>query len=250
LPTEALRRWIGAAGVLAALAFALAWKVGESRSGDAPMGLFTTLPIVWSESGDIGDLLRSDAPAHWARGVLEANGSILALDSLAGEGGQRPLAKIERLVMAQPRPLSPAENVALDDWVRGGGELLLFADPMLTEQSAYAVGDRRRPQDVVLLSPILNRWGLGLQFDEAQAMGERPVEVMGGRMPVNLPGRFVLAAGSTNCRAWGDGVAVTCAIGKGRVVALADAAVLEADDPVGERSRALGWLLDAAFAAN
>ena len=51
--------------------------------------------------------------------------------------------------------------------MRGGGRVLLFADPMLTRHSAFALGDRRRPQDVVLLSPILARWRLELQFDES-----------------------------------------------------------------------------------
>ena len=67
-------------------------------------------------------------------------------------------------MMIQPRPLSPQENVALDNWVAAGGRLLLFADPALTEDSAFAIGDRRRPQDVVLLSPILARWGLELEL--------------------------------------------------------------------------------------
>jgi hypothetical protein len=47
---------------------------------------------------------------------------------------------------------------------------------------------------------------------------------------------------------WGEGLAVTCAIGKGRVVALADAAVLESTDPSGTRPAALRALLDTAFA--
>ena len=35
-----------------------------------------------------------------------------------------PLAGLERLAVIQPRGLSPADNVALDQWVRGGGRLL------------------------------------------------------------------------------------------------------------------------------
>jgi hypothetical protein len=167
---------------------------------------------------------------------------------LAGPPGRAPLDKLARLVIAQPRPLSPQENVALDDWVKRGGQLLLLADPALTEDSAYAIGDPRRPQAVVLLSPILTRWGLELRFDEAQPFGEVEREVMGMAIPVNLPGQFA-AQGQANCRLWGEGLAVTCRVGKGRVVALADAAVLEREDPGGSRAVAFDWLLDAAFAA-
>ena len=48
---------------------------------------------------------------------------------------------------------------------------------------------------------------------------------------------------------WGEGLAVTCAVGQGRVVALADAAVLERSDADGNRATALSGLLDLAFAA-
>lgn len=226
----------------------MTWRGAWSRTSELPVGLFTTLPILWTESDDIGDMLRGDAPAHWARGVLEARGKIVPLDHLAGTG-VGSLAGLDRVVIAQPRPLSPQENVALDDWVKGGGKLLLLADPMLTAESAFSVGDRRRPQDVVLLSPILTRWGLELRFDETQAPGETRPEVMGVAVPVNLPGRFTVSGADGACRTWGEGVAVSCAIGKGRVIALADAAVLDPEDPDAARADAFAWLLDAAFAA-
>jgi hypothetical protein len=242
------RRLIIALGVIAALAAILVWRGAWSQSAAEPVGLFTTLPILWTESDDIGEMLRGDAPAHWARGALEARGKIVPLDQLGGSGAGS-LADLERVVIAQPRPLSPQENVALDEWVKGGGRLLLLADPMLTAESAFSVGDRRRPQDVVLLSPILARWGLELGFDETQALGETRPKVMDVAVPVNLPGRFAVSGANGACRIWGEGVAVTCVIGKGRVLALADAAVLDSDDPDGARADAFAWLLDAAFAA-
>jgi hypothetical protein len=235
--------------VLLAVLAVLGWLGSrQARASDEPVGLFTTLPIMWRESGDIAAELNAQAPAHWARGVLAERGTIAPLDTLAGPQGHAPLRNIRRLVIAQPRILSPAENVALDDWVRAGGHLLLLADPALTEESSYALGDPRRPQTVALLSPILTRWGIELRFDEAQAFGEGEGEVMGQAVPVNLPGHFA-TRGQDNCRLWGNGLVVTCAIGRGRVVALADAAVLEAEDPDGRRARAFAGLLDTAFAA-
>lgn len=214
--------------------------------GERRIGLFTTLPIMWNEAADVADLLRQDQPApHWARQELARHGTLVPLDLLAGPKGRGPLEDIDLLVMAQPRPLSPDENVALDQWVRAGGHLLLLADPALTQESAFGLADPRRPQAVVLLSPILRHWGLELEFDDQQAFGERRAEVMGVAVPVNLPGRF-RTKGQGNCRLWSEGLAVTCMLGKGRLVALADAAVLEPGDPDGTRRDAFAWLIEAA----
>lgn len=260
-PTRALRRLAhplpesrairtALRAVIVALAIAAAvWA--WTRQGSAPagrLGLFTSLPILWNEEPDLAGLLRADAKPHWARAVLAKRGAVVALDRLAAaEGEGAPLAGLDRIVIAQPRPLAPDENLALDAWVRGGGKLLLFADPALSEPSAFALGDPRRPQDLVLLSPILGRWGLELTFDEAATDRPRTAGVMGVAIPVDRPGRFRLT-GST-CRLWGEGVAATCRVGRGRVLALADSDLLARDDPDGARAKALGHLLDSAFAA-
>jgi hypothetical protein len=239
----------GVVVLLALAAAAIIWWVQRPAPQPAEsIGLFTTLPILWSESPDIGAELSPDNQPHWARAKLAAAGRIEPLDLLAGPMGAGPLDKLHRLVMAQPRVLSGAENVALDRWVRDGGNLLLIADPALTEHSDFALADPRRPQAVALLSPILSQWGLSLRFDDRQQMGEVSRELMGVAVPINLAGHFA-TEGQANCKLWGDGLAATCAIGRGRVVALADAAVLERDDPLGTRAKAFGWLLDAAFAA-
>lgn len=239
-------------GVFVLLAAALAvigwWSTRRPARADEPVGLFTTLPILWSESPDIAAELGPDAQQHWARGALRNSGRIEPLDLLAGPAGHGPLDRLKRLVMAQPRVLNGAENVALDAWVRGGGQLLLIADPALTEHSDYPLGDPRRPQAVAMLSPILSHWGLSLRFDDRQQLGEVSRDVMGVAVPVNLAGHFA-TEGQANCKLWGDGLAVTCAIGRGRVVALADAALLERDDPDGTRAKAFDWLLEAAFVA-
>ena len=232
---------------VATLASALIWHGMAPEPSRGPVGMFTSLPLVWTESPDLSGLLSSDTTPHWARGVIEQRGKLVPLDSLASPSGLAALARLERLVIAQPRPLAPDENVALDAWVRKGGKVLVIVDPALTEDSAYAIGDPRRRQDVVMLSPILTRWGLTLEFDDVQPTGERAVEVLGVATPVNLPGRFAIAH-SGSCRSWAEGVAVTCRVGKGRVVALADAAVLDRSDPSGQRARSFAGLLDTAFA--
>lgn len=247
------RSWVIVGAIVAVLAAALWLARAGDRDPGPPIGLFTTLPILWAEAPDIAAQMNDPAPPHWAQAELTARGRVVPLDVLADPGGQGPLRSVDRLVIAQPRPLSPDENVALDNWVRAGGRLLLLADPALTQHSDFSIGDPRRPQAVALLSPILGRWGLGLQFDEAQPFGERTQAVMDVAVPVNLAGHWQVsgrASEQATCRAWGDGLAVTCAVGRGRVIALADAAVLERDDPGGTRRKALAWLLDAAFIAN
>lgn len=235
-----LVRW--GRNVLATLALLVTAGCGAQSPPPArTVGLFTSLPILWPETAGAADLLKSDAPAaHWAQGVLARRGALRPLDTLDSLGG------IDLLVMAQPRPLSPQENVALDRWVRGGGKVLLLADPMLTAESAYAFGDRRRPEAIALLSPILARWGLVLHFDEAQPAGERMAPLFETEVPVNLPGQFATTGGGVSCRIKAAGLAARCLVGKGQVVAFADAALLE-DAPADDlpmRAAALDRLLD------
>ena len=211
-----------------------------------PVALFTSLPIIWTEQAGVRDMLASTGSAHWARAVIERRGRIVALDTLVGQSGLG-LSAYDRAIIAQPRPLAPEENVALDNWVRNGGRLLMFADPLLTGESAFAIGDRRRPQDVVLLSPILARWGLELRFDDAQPSGER--ESAGEGLLVNLPGHFAALPGGHDARCdLGEGALVArCRIGKGRAVIVADAALLENFGDPGARIDQFESLLDEAI---
>ncbi|MEZ5742869.1 MAG: ABC transporter [Sphingomonadaceae bacterium] len=211
--------------------------------GGQTIGLYSSLPIYWPEAGDVGDLLSADAPVHWARAELEANGTVKPIDALDSDDGKLPLDHDALLVLAQPYPLSPSENVALDDWVRAGGRVLLFADPMSTFHSTFALCDRRRPQDVALLSPILTRWGLDLQIDEDQPAGEREGEAFGIALPVNLPGSFAARESMRPCKVEAPGLGAVCEVGKGRVVAIADAALFDAEGEAGPRIAALRGLL-------
>jgi hypothetical protein len=204
-------------------------------------GLFTSLPILWNESADLAGMLKPQQEEHWAKPLIAGGGAIAPLDMLSDTS----LKGLKYLVMAQPRPLSPDENVALDGWVRGGGLLLLLADPALTEDTIYPLGDKRRPQDVALLDPILNHWGLRLEYDSEDEFNEGTNLLMGIAVPINMPGRLI--ATDRQCRARDQGNLAICEIGKGRVLVLADAAVLERDDAEGTRAKAFKSLLEAAF---
>lgn len=229
--------------LLIAALVAVGWAgVARNAPSDTPLGLFTSLPIMWGEGTDLAAEIGGAEPPHWARQVLARHGRVVPLDLLSDPA----LAKVKRLILAQPRPLAPEENVALDRWVRRGGRVLLFADPALTFESSLTISDPRRPQAMVLLSPILTHWGLELRFDDAQPIGAVQRDVLGAAMPVNLPGKLVLLPASA-CKLTASGLAADCRIGKGRVVVIADAALLEPEDPDASRRAGLAALIETSL---
>jgi hypothetical protein len=200
----------------------------------------TSLPIVWPEQADIGAMLQGpQPPPHWAKAALEARGILVPLDRMAAD----TLGGVGLAVLIQPRALSPDEFAALDRWVRKGGRLLLFADPMLDVHSSFPLGDKRRPQAIVMVDPLLAHWGLELEYDEAQSGDERTVVVDGIAVPVKLPG--TLRVSGKGCRSSGERLVAACRIGKGRAVIVADADLFEepADSAQGPRVSALNGLL-------
>lgn len=219
-------------------------EAGPAReAGERPeLGLMGTIPIYWGEAGDFGEVVAGGSVTHWARPRLESGYRLRPIDTLDGES----LAGLDFLMLAQPRALSPAENVALDDWVRKGGRLLLFADPMMTGESRFAIGDRRRPQDVILLSPILAHWGLELEFDDAVDADYVIASPSGMAIPVRLPGAFVDRDGDAACTIDAE-VLAECLIGRGRAVILADAALLDLHDAHPGAPAALERLVAASF---
>lgn len=247
-PIKRLRQ-LTALAVLCALPACQAGAAEEERGADVQtLGLFSSLPIYWGEGADIGAMIDGGGEPGWLRQVLEQRFALAPLDALESES----LAGIDRLLLAQPRPLAPSENVALDDWVRSGGRALIFADPMLTRHSEYALGDKRRPADTVLLSPILTRWGLELRFDEGQPAGERVVELDGASMPVDLAGEFALIEGgeASTCAISDNGLIARCRIGEGLVDLVADAAVLDEEGTAidaARRAEIVEQLLGAAL---
>jgi len=222
-----------ASALMVLAAFALAGCDPDPQNNASPkieatgvIGLSTSLPIFWPEAADLSGMLESSGQEHWALNVLKQRGDVRPLDTLDADNGEMPLPEDALLVLVQPYPFSPQEYVALDNWVREGGRVLLFADPMLTFESGYSIGDRRRPQDIVKLDPILARWGLSLQPAAGGLPGERQIASGTVAIPVNLPGRFVPAEQSA-CSVQAGGLIAYCTIDKGRILAVADAALFD-----------------------
>jgi hypothetical protein len=144
------------------------------------------------------------------------------------------LHEFRRLLLVQPRLLAPPELVALDNWVRAGGEVMIFADPLLRWPDEQPLGDPRRPPITSLLDPLMSHWGLTLDHASTGLVERR---VLAGKAMIQVAGasRFSAAKGSP-CSLAENGLIAYCGIGKGRAVLIADA------DWVDDRL----WTLDPA----
>ncbi|HSJ78912.1 MAG TPA: hypothetical protein VK913_09295 [Erythrobacter sp.] len=220
-----------------------------------PLGLMTSLPLYWPEGAGMTDLAAGRAAPPWQRAALEQQYLLLPLDTLSPKPGLSPdapetdpLAGLARLAVIQPRGLSPADNVALDEWVRAGGRLLLALDPALTGDYDAPFGDPRRPVDSALIPPVVARWGLAISFDEAQEAAVVETAIDQTRLPLALAGKVaVIDPGAAACVLTAKDAVAVCKVGKGQVTLIADAAVFEHPELGGEGGAILRALLAAAF---
>ncbi len=125
------------------------------------------------------------------------------------------------LLAAQPRALPAEELVALDKWVRGGGRLVLLADPLLEWSSERALGDRLRPPVSFADTGLLTHWGLRLDAPEARGLSN---DRSTNSIAFLSPGILVKIGG--DCAIYDDGWNAVCRLGKGEAVVIADADVL------------------------
>ncbi|MFL0357327.1 hypothetical protein ACI5KX_12715 [Erythrobacter sp. GH1-10] len=225
------------------------------------LGLMTSLPIYWPLDADMEDIASGNAEMPWQRRILESRYELVPLDTLSpipalspDEPDTDPLAGLERLAVIQPRGLSPADNVALDDWVREGGQLLLVLDPMLTGDYDAPLGDPKRPVDTALIPPVVGRWGLTISFDPDGQYERRPLKVDEETFSIfaAITGRIeVVAPDSASCELRAQNIVAQCKVGAGHVTLMADATVFEVlveptiRPPSGDTQ--LGQLLRFAF---
>ena len=202
------RPWSGVVAlVLAAL---LIWQGGPApvkEGRERPdLAVITALPLFWEKDA------RRDAPIIR---LLQTRFALRPLDdpAMLAQSGAR------HLLLAQPRAMPPDRLVAIDAWVRVGGQALILADPMLRWTSDMPVGDRRAAPAVSLLGPLLDHWGVRM---EAGRAGEVRRFIAGGRL-LTLSG---FGNASASCRDSHEGI-VRCPIGKGQVIVVADADLID-----------------------
>lgn len=219
------------------------------------LGLMSSLPLYWPLGADVAAIAGGSAALPWQRQALERDFTLEPLDTLSpipalspDAPDTDPLKGLTRLALIQPRGLSPADNVALDNWVRAGGHLLLVLDPALTGDYDLPLGDPRRPVDTALILPVVGRWGLAVSFDEAQAAAAIQSRLGEALLPQELPGRIAITGrAAANCTLLADSAAARCRVGAGQVTLIADAALFEHSELAGEDGIALRAVVRAAL---
>ena len=201
-----------AAIIVAAIAYASRER-GEAQSPEKPpLLMLTSLPLMFGDGFDLADV---GSPALQA---LQAHYRILPI-SVASRS---ELAKGRLLLMAHPRAQTPENLVALDDWVRTGGHVLLLADPMLEWPSERPLGDPLRPAPMFADTGLLAHWGLRL--DAPEQPGPRELKL----------GRFLVVANSHgtlagDCAIEPGGLVARCVVGRGKATIIADADLMDVD---------------------
>jgi hypothetical protein len=177
-----------------------------------PLLLLTSLPLVFNEGFSLSG---GGSPA--AR-RLETRYKLVPISVT----DRKELSKGRLLLMAHPQAQPAEDLVALDDWVRRGGRVLLLADPLLEWPSARSLGDPLRPSPMFMDTGLLAHWGLRLDAPDKEGPAVRK---LGGFQIMTLsPGSL-----SGSCLISRDRLVGRCRIGKGEVVVVADADFLDAD---------------------
>jgi len=173
--------------------------------------LLTSLPLVFGE----GFSLEGGSPALAA---LRQRYDVVPISVTS-----RPeLQKGQLLLMAQPLAQTPENLVALDDWVRGGGRLMLLADPLLEWPSERPLTDPLRPPPMFMDTGLLQHWGLRL--DAPNQRGPQTRELGGHTVLTASPGALV-----GSCQIGTDRLMAQCEVGKGRATIVADADFLDVE---------------------
>ncbi len=202
--------------------------------------VMTALPLFWPE-GDVAKGLQPDvdrrAPVIMA---LAKQFRLKTIDFASDE----TLTHAKLLLIAQPRPLQPVELVAIDHWVRQGGRLLLFADPLLSWPSLYPLGDLRRPPTRVMLDALFAHWGLSLPPMNDAQVEPQSVRLGGSMVRLETSGMWLLRG--HQCSLGENPLEAICLIGKGKVIMIADADLLNLQSESQDASiDAVNGLLDS-----
>jgi hypothetical protein len=208
--------FVAAIGLIAAL-FEFGHRQPRTLTARAPaerptLLLVTSLPLLFGEQFSL------------------QNGGSATLKALQGRYRVAPigvtdpgsLATGRLLLMAHPLAQPAEDLVALDAWVRGGGHLMLLADPLLEWPSSLPLGDPLRPPPMFMDSGLLKHWGLILNSPAQR--GPEIRKLAGFNVLTLSPGEL-----SGSCHISTDRLVADCRIGNGRAIVVADADFLDRD---------------------
>jgi hypothetical protein len=201
-------------GVVALAAFAAtrARKPAEVEQAKPALLLLTSLPLIFNEQFS----LEGGSPALKA---LQSRYRVVPISTTS----PAELAKGRLALLAQPAAQAPENLVALDDWVRRGGRVLLLADPMLEWPSDRPLGDPLRPPPMFVDTGLLQHWGLRLDSPDQRGAAAR--RLGGYEVLTASPGAL-----AGKCAVSPDRLVAHCSVGKGRAIVVADADLLDTPD--------------------
>jgi hypothetical protein len=188
--------------------------------------LLTTLPLIFGEGFGLEG---GGSPALQA---LEKRYRVVPISVT----DPAELKQSRLLLMAHPLAQPAEALVALDQWVRQGGRLLLLADPALDWHSERPLGHALRPPPGFADTGLLRHWGLRLDMPEERGPKQR--ELGAYKILTGSPGDL-----SGKCEIARDGLVAHCRIGKGQATIVADADFLNVEELDGPTEQNLDALL-------
>jgi hypothetical protein len=208
----------------------LALAAAACREGEAPahpaqkpeLALLTSLPLAFGEGFSL------DASRHPLMASLERDYRVTLVD------GPEGLPRAGLLLAVQPQALTAERLVALDRWVRGGGRLLLLADPRFEWNGSASLDDKFRPPFSYPDTGLLQHWGLTLS---AVPESSSKRQLAGAEVETRSPGEFVPRP-SSPCAVSPDRLVARCKLERGRAVVIADADLVQGSDESAEHNRA------------
>lgn len=221
-----------ALGLAVAAALAIAHSDGAEKVKPRPASerpalmLITTLPIVFPEEFTL------DAKGSKALAALESRYRVVPI----GTTDARSLGQGRLLLMAHPLAQPAEDLVALDEWVRNGGRVLVLADPLLEWPSKRPLGDKLRPPPSFADTGLLAHWGLALTAPDET--GPRQSSLAGFEILTASPGSL-----AGRCAIRDRGFVARCTLGKGKAAVVADADFLDVEELDGPTEHNLDALL-------
>lgn len=182
------------------------------------LALMSSIPLILGEV-DVEQMARGESDPSAAYLLLKQYYDIVPIDTIDDR-----LSEVKLLLLAQARPLSASELVAVDQWVRQGGNIIILSDVALQWPSDYALGDKRRPLFTSLLSPLFVYWGLEQLF-LIEDINEQMISLGDYNVTTVTPSEWALIENDSqnvDCKLSDNRFEANCRVGKGKAILIGD----------------------------
>lgn len=213
-----IKKLIIIALLLLAVCALLFFYNSEDIKNKPKLALMTSIPLILGEAS-VAQLAKGEVEPAPAYQILKKYYDVVPLDAIDSR-----IDEFNLLLLAQSRPLSPAELIDIDKWVRGGGNIVILSDAALQWHSDYALGDKRRPLFTSLLSPLFAYWG----FEQLILLDDPDQQIIKiDQYEINTVtpsqwSKISTDAPNVRCDLNGEGFEAICSIGRGHAILIAD----------------------------